>query len=221
MVLLDLGYALLIAMAFAQRLGDPLDTNEAGACHHFFSRAASAASLQSGLTIVSIETILVSVETIRERYMSEPLTSSGLEAHLGYSLRRVSNHVSGTFARTLQTRHVSVAEWVVLRLIQEQESLTSGQLADALGMTRGAISKVVEKLKAKDWISRKVDPQDNRIQWLSLARQGRGLLPRLAEIADKNDGQCFGCLDDNEQATLRLLLQKLTDFHSLRKVPVD
>jgi hypothetical protein len=35
--------------------------------------------------------------------------SSALEAHLGYWLRRVSNHVSGAFARAQEARHVSVA----------------------------------------------------------------------------------------------------------------
>jgi len=36
--------------------------------------------------------------------------NSALEVHFGYWLRRVSNHVSGTFAKALQERQVSVAE---------------------------------------------------------------------------------------------------------------
>src|ERR1035438_5835067 len=47
------------------------------------------------------------------------LNPSALEAHLGYWLRRVSNHVSGTFTRALQAQQVSVAEWVVLSQIHE------------------------------------------------------------------------------------------------------
>ena len=45
---------------------------------------------------------------------------AGLETHLGYWLRRVSNHVSGAFARALQQRNVSVAEWVVLVEIEQR-----------------------------------------------------------------------------------------------------
>jgi DNA-binding MarR family transcriptional regulator len=145
----------------------------------------------------------------------------GLAAHLGYWLRRVSNHVSGEFARALQARRVSVAEWVALRLIQQYEKLTPAHLADTVGMTRGAVSKVVEKLEAKGWIARSTNPEDNRSQWLSLTRQGRLLIPKLAELADKNDKHFFGCLDKQEQAALRHLLQKLTDFHRFREVPVE
>lgn len=153
--------------------------------------------------------------------MSEESTLPGLEAHLGYWLRRVSNHVSGAFARGLQARQVSVAEWVALRLVHERKIMTPGQLADALGMTRGAVSKVLDKLEAKDRIARAPDPRDSRVQWLSLTRRGARLLPELAKIADSNEEHFFGCLDHDEQAVLRRLLQKLTEFHRFQDAPVE
>jgi len=147
--------------------------------------------------------------------------SSGLETHLGYWLRRVSNQVSGGFARALQTRHVSVAEWVVLRQIHERPESKPGELAGALGLTRGAVSKVLDKLEAKKWIRSKILPEDNRVQLLTLTGQGRRVLPQLAEIADRNDEHFFDCLDADEKAMLRRVLRKLADFHQIRDVPVD
>jgi DNA-binding MarR family transcriptional regulator len=61
----------------------------------------------------------------------------------------------------------------------------------------------------------------HRVQLLSLTRQGRRVLPQLAEIADRNDDRFFDCLDVNEQDTLRHLLRKLIEFHHIRDVPVD
>ena len=40
-----------------------------------------------------------------------PARISDLDAHLGYWLRFVSNHVSQTFASRLQGKGVTVAEW--------------------------------------------------------------------------------------------------------------
>jgi len=153
--------------------------------------------------------------------MPPPLRKSGLEVHLGYWLRRVSNHISGAFAQALQARQMSVAEWVALRLIQESEKLTPGQLAVAMGMTRGAISKVLDKLEAKAWIARATNPEDSRVHWLSLTRSGTRQIPELSRIADRNDEHFFNCLDAKEQATLRRLLQKLTEFHRFQDTPVD
>ncbi|MGC4045103.1 MAG: MarR family transcriptional regulator [Armatimonas sp.] len=150
---------------------------------------------------------------------------SELEAHLGYWMRRVSNHVSEAFAQKLQERQTSVTEWVALRLIHghaaQQNSITAGELAQQLDMTKGAISKVLDKLEAKAWIARTTNPNDNRVQWLALTAQGQQILPELATIADANDAAFFGCLDAQEQATLRALLEKLTRTHGWDTPPTE
>lgn len=144
-----------------------------------------------------------------------------LDAHLGYWLRRVSNEVSGAFARGLQAEGISAAEWVALRLLHGETKRTPGDLAALTGMTRGAVSKVLDKLEAKAFVTRVRNPEDNRVQWLSLTRSGQRLVPKLAALADRNDGYFFGCLSAEEQTSLRKLLEKLTEFHRLGEVPVD
>ncbi|HEY0790758.1 MAG TPA: MarR family transcriptional regulator [Chthoniobacterales bacterium] len=146
---------------------------------------------------------------------------SGLEAHLGYWLRLVSNHVSNRFKRALLAQQVSVAEWVLLRQLHARPEMIPGELAEALALTRGAVSKVLDKVEAKSWIKRTTQPQDNRVQLLSITDQGRRVLPTLAAIADHNDRHFFDCLDPAEQESLRCLLQKVADFHQIRNVPVD
>jgi DNA-binding MarR family transcriptional regulator len=172
-----------------------------------------------------METIIVSTETIHDftmRRQSSPIRRpSALELHLGYWLRLVSNRVSGSFARLLLERHLSVAEWVALNQIDRGTDLTPADLADAMGMTRGAISKVLDKLGAKQWIARRSSAQDNRVQLLSPTRSGRRVLPELATIADENDARFFGVLDADEQIMLRKLLQKLADVHRMNNLPVD
>ena len=147
-------------------------------------------------------------------------TVSALEDHLGYWLRYVSNHVSGVFAQALQERQVAVAEWVALRHIYDRETITPGELADLIGMTRGAISKVLTKLERKEWIARTIDAADNRVQWITLTPAGQQILPELAQLADRNDAYFFGGLSQAEQATLRSLLKKLTEIHQWHSVPV-
>lgn len=87
-------------------------------------------------------------------------------------------------------------------------------------MTRGAISKIIDKLQAKGWIRSKVNPEDNRGQLLSLTPVGRRRLPELAQIADQNDEQFFACLDADERSALKTLLAKLAEHHQIRDVPV-
>jgi DNA-binding MarR family transcriptional regulator len=162
-----------------------------------------------------MESIIVSVEINNTSLR----VSSELENHLGYSLRRVSNAVSSEFARSLQAKQTSVAEWVLLRLLSERGQATPGELAECVGMTRGAVSKVVDKLEAKKWLQARTAEGDNRVRLLSLTREGRRNLPMLAKVADENDARFFNCLDANEKHTLQKLLAKLADLHDIHDVP--
>jgi len=108
----------------------------------------------------------------------------------------------------------------LLRHLHEHEQATPGELAEALTMTRGAISKIVDKLQVKGWIKSRVNPEDGRGQLLSLTPAGRRGLPELAEIADRNDEQFFACLNAGERSALRRLLYKLAEHHRMRDVPV-
>ena len=81
--------------------------------------------------------------------MAKARQASGLEDHVGYWLRFVSNHVSHAFAQKVEAHGVTVAEWVVLRRLLDLGDAAPSALADGLGMTRGAISKLVDRATAR------------------------------------------------------------------------
>ncbi|MEJ0028615.1 MAG: MarR family transcriptional regulator [Rhizomicrobium sp.] len=144
-----------------------------------------------------------------------------LDTHLGYWLRMVSNHVSHAFGQKVAAADVTVAEWVVLRTLYPADSATPSRVADELKMTRGAISKLVDRLVAKDLVSRTVARQDRRWQDVALTPKGRALVPRLAALADENDGEFFGALSPAERATLERILRKIVRQREIESVPVD
>ena len=156
-----------------------------------------------------------------ETLQGKALRISDLESHLGYLLRRVSNAVSGAFVRALQEKQASVAEWVMLCAIHERGEAGPGELADHLGLTRGAVSKIIDKLEAKDWVQTNVREGDNRYRLLSLTRAGQRNLPALARIADQNDAVYFDCLSAKEKADLRKLLMKLAEHNRIQDVPTE
>jgi DNA-binding MarR family transcriptional regulator len=143
-----------------------------------------------------------------------------LEDHLGYWLRLVSNHVSGAFAEKLATRSVSVAEWVVLRELFDGAQSPS-LLAQRMSLTRGAVTKLVDRLLARKLVARTASIQDGRAQILSLTGQGRALVPQLAALADRNDAEYFAGLSGREQATLKSLLLKIVKRRTLRGAPTE
>ena len=88
-------------------------------------------------------------------------------------------------------------------------------------MTRGAVSKILDKLSQKKWIKRSAAAEDKRVQLLSLTAAGMQVIPRLARVADENDHRFFDCLTPQERSDLLRLLEKLSDVHQLVGAPLD
>src|SRR5580692_3760243 len=122
---------------------------------------------------------------------------SSLKSHTGFWLRLVSNHVSYAFARKLLNSGVTVAEWVVLREMYDRGETSPGVVADLTGLTRGAASKLVDRLVVKTLITRRGRSDDRRFQDIELTPAGRKLVPKLAALADRNDEEFFTPLSSN------------------------
>lgn len=150
--------------------------------------------------------------------MEEP---SSLEDHAGYWLRYVSNHVSHAFALKVEAHGVTVAEWVLLREMLNSGATNPSQLADSVGMTRGAVSKLVERLSRKTLAVRSSSKGDRRYQTVELTAAGKRLVPVLAQLADENDCEFFGHLKPEERIKLVSLLQEIVRRHRWKELPVD
>jgi DNA-binding MarR family transcriptional regulator len=151
----------------------------------------------------------------------DPTRVSGLEDHLGYWLRYVSNQVSHGFSLKIAARDVTVAEWVMLRELYERDTMVPSALADRLGMTRGAISKLTDRLAAKTLVTRVPGRQDRRYQDLALTAAGRALVPQLSALADRNDAEFFGHLTAAERTAVERAMKDIVRKLGLREMPID
>ena len=140
---------------------------------------------------------------------------SDLKKHIGFWMRFVSNHVSHGFARKLEQSGVTVAEWVVLREMYGRGEVTPSEVAERTGMTRGAASKLVDRLVEKKLVTRRERSDDRRYQDIALTVAGAGLVPKLGTLADNNDEEFFCVLSTAERTELLKLLKKLVQSHGL------
>lgn len=146
---------------------------------------------------------------------------SSLQSHAGFWLRFVSNHVSQQFAARLEGSGVTVAEWVLLREMFDVEVTAPSALAQAAGLSRGAVSKLIDRLLAKKLVMRSESVADRRFQDVRLTAAGRAIVPELAALADQNDAEFFSCLSERRRKELVSTLKKLVEANRLTAFPVD
>ncbi len=106
---------------------------------------------------------------------------------------------------------MTVAEWVLMRQLLETDALAPSRLAERMGMTRGAVTKLADRLIAKSLLTRAADPDDGRAQTLALTAKGRRLVPELAALADANDREFFDHLAPKDRAALLRILRAMVE----------
>lgn len=151
----------------------------------------------------------------------EHTTPAPLEAHLGFWMRFVSNHVSMRFHKLLEADGVTVTEWVALSTLWLQSEASHALLIEALGMTKGAASKVISRLEEKGLAERQLVDGRAREQSLKLTLKGKKLLPQLAQHANENDEHFFAHLPLSERKALMNTLKSLVKHHQLKEIPTS
>src|ERR1035441_9084457 len=116
------------------------------------------ASLSSQI-FVDMETISIYIVFMSKTPQAQ-IAVSRLKSHIGFWMRFVSNHVSQAFVRELEQSGVTVAEWVVMREMFGENQTSPSAVAGQIGMTRGAITKIVDRLLRKGLVTRRESSGD-------------------------------------------------------------
>ncbi|MFM9972863.1 MAG: MarR family winged helix-turn-helix transcriptional regulator [Burkholderiales bacterium] len=146
---------------------------------------------------------------------------SSPDEHLGYWLRFISIHTSHVFSLKLESLGVTVAEWMVLRTLYGSNLTSPSALADAMGRSRGAISRLVERLVNKKLIKRVALREDRRGQSITLTRSGVNIVPKLNRLAEGNEERFFSHFKPKERQQLIHRLKQIAKSHNLKEVPLE
>ena len=90
-----------------------------------------------------------------------------------------------------------------------------------MGLTRGAVTKLADRLITKGFVARQASPDDSRAQTLELTAIGAGLVPDLAGLADQNDAECFAHLSGDDHQTFERILKALVTRLGITAPPIE
>lgn len=137
-------------------------------------------------------------------------------------MRVISSKAHHTFTRKLAASEVTVAEWIILRMIHESgPTVSSSDIAAQTGLSRGAVSKLVERARKKGLVSRTESKTDRRYQEIKLTAKAKRLFPKLAKFGQETDDEYFSCLTSTERKTFVRLLKKIAKENQITKIPID
>ncbi|MEU8121466.1 MarR family transcriptional regulator [Spirillospora sp. NPDC049024] len=102
-----------------------------------------------------------------------------------------------------------------LRRADSPDGITAGDLARSSMVTSGAVTNRLDRLVAKGYVTRDLDPANRRTVLVALTPAGRDLIDRAVAAHLENERRLLAALDQQEQdalaTTLRTLLLSLGD----------
>lgn len=140
-----------------------------------------------------------------------------LDGHLGYLVRRLQLWIFQDFTRTLRKFDVRPAQYSVLVVIEANAGLSQADVAEALGIERARLVRLLDGLERRGLIRRTPSPRDRRSHALVLTRDGQRLLKPIRQLAATHESRLAGLLGADRHRALVAALRQLGELPAVER----
>ena len=105
-----------------------------------------------------------------------------VDMNLLFTLGEVQRLVRAYADREAARYGITRAQWAVLAKVERSEGMKQSELAELLEMQPITLTRLIDKLCESDWLERRGDENDRRVNRLYLRKAGRQLLGKLAGL---------------------------------------
>lgn len=132
-----------------------------------------------------------------------------LEEYVGHLLRKASQRATDIFQRVMSEHEVTPTQFAALIKLADEGEVSQNVLGRLTAMDPATILGVVSRLRRRDLVDSRLDPDDRRRILLCLTEKGRGLAADLRAIAGTVTLETLSPLTKSERRTFLRLLHKL------------
>jgi len=112
-------------------------------------------------------------------------------------------------AEALKPLSLSFQDYVILRMVENQQIETQQELAQRNGIDRTSMVDIIDKLEERDLLNRQKDDQDRRKHKLLITAKGRKTMIHAKRITEKVQKNMLKNLSVEELAVTKAVLIKL------------
>lgn len=131
------------------------------------------------------------------------------EHYIGYSMTDVARLLRTVFERRVRRLGLTRAQWVVIARVHRHPGLSQTEIADLLEIEKATAGRLIDRMEAKDWLERRADPNDRRINRLHLTKEAERLHELIWPIAESTVDSALQDLSTTERRTLTKLMRRV------------
>jgi MarR family transcriptional regulator for hemolysin len=118
------------------------------------------------------------------------------DRNFGFLVHDVARLLRVAYDRRARSLGLTRSQWWVLNNLFRNQGITQSELADILEIEKASLGRLLDRLEAKGWVERRVDPADRRAKRLYLTGQVQALIRRLRGLAAELRGDALDGLDE-------------------------
>lgn len=130
---------------------------------------------------------------------------------MGYLLRQAYRTFNKVLQAHIAADHVTIGMWNYLRVLWDEDGLTQRELSRRASMLESTLVPALALLERRGLVVRRRDAEDRRRSVVYLTERGQQLKNRVGPLARNTNEIALSGISEEDEATLRRLLQQMTD----------
>jgi DNA-binding MarR family transcriptional regulator len=124
------------------------------------------------------------------------MLTENLERNFGFLVNDVARLLRTAYDRRVGSLGLTRSQWWVLTHLYRNEGVTQTELADVLELERPSLGRLLDRLEANGWVTRRQCPADRRAKRVYLTAEVRPAMRRMRSIAAQLREDALIGLDD-------------------------
>lgn len=134
-----------------------------------------------------------------------------LDDQIGFVLRLAVQYHTAIFTAHM-VENLTQTQFATLAKLYEVRRCSQSDLVRLLTLDSATVNGVVERMRARGFITHTDDPNDRRRQWLALTDEGVRAIRAAQDVAEEITEETLTALTPSERARLVHLLRKMMDI---------
>jgi DNA-binding MarR family transcriptional regulator len=140
---------------------------------------------------------------------------------IGYLMRRILSLISQGVERELEPKGLTNAQWVPLLKLYMGKGSTAAELARECELDAGSMTRLLDRLEAKDLCRRIRSSEDRRVVNLELTDAGRAAAQEIPAILSRIQNAHLAGFSVEEWQVLKGYLRRILDTAQTLQAPAE
>lgn len=141
-----------------------------------------------------------------------------MDESLGFILNKTALASKASFNQLIKEYDVSPEQWSVIFRVVQNEKISQKELADSTYKDQGNLTRMIDKLVEKGYLSKKLHKSDRRAVELIATQKSKSLVKKIVPISSMHNEQLTKDFTQEDKLKLTELLDRV--YKNIQNHPI-